>query len=356
MELLPMRLQFDSPQSFSQWLASALPTCRHEVVGGAVRVASSDLSSVLIKPASPGQVAIEYENPRGSAASIITLVQLVVIVWTLWMLMKGGRYPGLIERHDGVDSFSKSAAMWWTLALGFVAFMAWLPGAIFRHFGAAGARPVRDAIAALLQGNPPPGPIGKGTGVGVALLVALFAVLFVGSSVNTMFMIGGAASAENGSGYVAPRPAEEPWRTENGPDWTISIPSSWARSEEGGVTAFNSVSTDAPNPVMTRLSSAAVPPEATMDNVRSLIGRRVARMGRTVTQREVTENGVTWLEVEWVSADQTPLHGLRRGGLAAGRVWEFECAGADVLFDQVRPVCARLFSSLRVAIVTPTHP
>jgi hypothetical protein len=105
---------------------------------------------------------------------------------------------------------------------------------------------------------------------------------------------------------------------------------------------------------MTRLVSVAVPSSAAMGDVRAIINRRVARMGRTLTEREVSENGLTWFEVEWLSADHIPLHGLRRGGLAGGRLWEIDCAGADVLFDQVRPTCARWFASVRVTAPPPT--
>ena len=355
MELLPMRLHFDSPQSFSLWLAAALPSCRHEVRGGAVRVASSDLSAVLIKPGAPGYVAIEYEKPSGSVASLVALVQFAALVGGLWLLMKDGHYPGLIVRENGIDSFSKTGAVWWACALAFVVFMAWLPGAVVHFLGRSGASPIRGALAALLQGHPPPAPVGKGTGAGLALAVALVAVVSVGLTVGALFSSTGSPSATQDNPTVSsPRPAEETWRTESGPGWTLSVPSGWARREVNGSVTLES--TDPLNPTVTRLLSAAVPHFATMADVRLLLARRVARMGRTVTEREVSANGMTWFEVEWLNVDTTPVRGFRRGGLAGGRVWEIDCAGDDVLFERVRPTCERFFASLRITAPPPAPP
>ena len=355
MELLPMRLHFDSPQSFSLWLAAALPSCRHEVRGGAVRVASSDLSAVLIKPGAPGYVAIEYEKPSGSVASLVALVQFAALVGGLWLLMKDGHYPGLIVRENGIDSFSKTGAVWWACALAFVVFMAWLPGAVVHFLGRSGASPIRGALAALLQGHPPPAPVGKGTGAGLALAVALVAVVSVGLTVGALFSSTGSPSATQDNPTVSsPRPAEETWRTESGPGWTLSVPSGWARREVNGSVTLES--TDPLNPTVTRLLSAAVPHFATMADVRLLLARRFARMGRTVTEREVSANGMTWFEVEWLNVDTTPVRGFRRGGLAGGRVWEIDCAGDDVLFERVRPTCERFLASLRITAPPPAPP
>lgn len=356
MEHLPMHLYFDSPQALAGWLAAKLPHLRGEVRGTALRLVSNPLSSVLIKPGAAGRVTIEFEKLAGAAASGVAILQFGAICWGLWFLFGDSRHPSLIVRIEGVEKISDAGATWWAFATLGVAALTWLPSAVVNAVGRAGARSMRDDLAALFQGRQPAQRRGNGVGVLGALTLAAFVTVVASSILRAVFGSEGPSHPPAAvSSLAPPPPPDSPWRAEVGPGWTLSVPPPWERRDVDGNVDFDSSASDPSNPILARLISIAVPPRATLADARTIAERRVTRTGRVVAQREVVVHGATWHELEWMAPDSDlSLHGLRRATVAHGRLWEVDCSGADMLFDRVRPVCLRLLDSLH--LTTPPTP
>lgn len=151
MTRVPLVYAFDSPQSFAAWLATVLPSDRHEVTAEGVRVQRGVLTGVLVRPAG-SHVTLEPVIPVRAAKMVLAVFTLCTLAVAANVFTEALEHFTPSHAPPPRDADLYALGWWAQTALGFALaamFPVWLVKAARRR----GLRRLMDSLTAVCAGR-----------------------------------------------------------------------------------------------------------------------------------------------------------------------------------------------------------